>query len=79
MHNREDVDEQSDTVDEGEGTEARLEGLLLLEDEGVEEHVQGTRHDAGEHGGDEPRGHCWDKAQWLELCVGNILVTSTEN
>lgn len=58
MHNREDIDEQGDAIDEGEGTEARLEGLLLLEDEGVEEHVEGAGHDARQHGGHEPGGNC---------------------
>lgn len=58
VHNREDVDEQSDAVDEGKGAEARFKGLLLLEDEGVEEGVEGARHDAGEHGGHEPGGNC---------------------
>lgn len=58
MHNREDVDQERDAIDEGEGAEARLEGLLLLEDEGVEEHVEGAGHDAGQHGRHEPRGNC---------------------
>lgn len=58
MHDREDVDEQGDAVDEGQDAEAGLQGLLLLEDELVEQHVQSTRHDAGQHGGHEPGCHC---------------------
>ena len=58
MHDREDVDEQGAAVDEGQNAEARLQGLLLLEDELVEHHVQSTRHDAGQHGRHEPGSHC---------------------
>lgn len=61
MHNREDIDEQRDAVDEGKGAETRLKRLLLLEDEGAEDHVQGAGHDAREHGGHKPGGNCWEQ------------------
>lgn len=54
MDDREDVDEEGEAVDEGEGLESGFQGLLLLQDEVVEEEVDGARHDAGEDGGNEP-------------------------
>ena len=57
MYDGEDVNEEGDAVDKGKGTEAWLEGLILLEDDVVKDHVKGTRHEARQHGGHEPGGH----------------------
>lgn len=70
VHDGEDVDEEGDAVDEWEGAEAGFQGLLLLEDKGVEEHVESARHDARQYGGHEPGGHCCNKDAWLGTQLG---------
>lgn len=54
MHNGEDVDEKREAVDEGEGTEAGFQGLVLLEDEVVEDEVNDARDYPRQHRGYNP-------------------------
>lgn len=54
MHNGEDVDEKCKAVDEGESTEAGFQGLVLLENEVVEDEVNGARDDPRQHRGHNP-------------------------
>lgn len=54
MDDGEHVDEKGEAVDEGESLETGFQGLLLLQDEVVEEEVDDAGHDAGENRRNEP-------------------------
>ncbi len=56
MDDGEDVDEDGDGVEEGQGEQAMGEGLLTVDNVVADEEVDGEGDDAGEERADEPGG-----------------------
>lgn len=54
MNNGENVDQESETIDERKSSEAWFHGLVFLEDEVVKSQVNDGGHDTRKDGGNKP-------------------------